>query len=197
LHTDDAIIDATRDLLVQGGPDAATTAAISAASGAPIGSLYHRFGSRAQLFAEVWLRTAGRFQAGLLAAVDAESGLQRALAAADWTVEFAVRHPADARLLLLGRREELLAGTGVSARTAQSLAVLNKPVADLLRRLAAELFGTATPQRLELLSIAVVDVPYAIVRRHLRRRSSPHTHRELVATTVRALLEGPGGQGGT
>lgn len=192
LHSDDAILDAARDLIVRGGPDAATTAAISSASGAPVGSLYHRFGSRAQLFAEVWLRTASRFQTGLLTVAGTEAGsgaaVERALAAADWTVEFAVRHPDDARLLLLARREDLLAAADLPATTARALDGLNEPVGHLLRGLAAELFGTAAPRHLELVTIAVVDVPYAIVRRHLRRGSSPGPHRHLVATTVRALL---------
>jgi AcrR family transcriptional regulator len=188
LHSDETILDATRDLLVRGGPDAATTAAISTASGAPVGSLYHRFGSRTQLFAQVWLRTVSRFQAGLLAAADGTTGIERALAVADWTVEFAIRHPDDARLLLQGRREELLADADLPAETRQSLATLNRPVARLLRQLAVDLFGAATPRQRELLTIAVIDVPYAIVSRHLRHGTSAKTHRDLVAGTVRALL---------
>ncbi|MGX6604959.1 TetR/AcrR family transcriptional regulator [Micromonosporaceae bacterium Da 78-11] len=191
VHSDDAILDAVRDLLVLGGSPAATTAAISATSGAPVGSLYHRFGSRAQLLAEVWLRTVSRFQTGLLAAADRGTGTERALAAADWTVEFAVRYPADARLLLQAGREELLAAPDLPTEIRESLAVLNEPVTELFRRLATEVFGAATPAHLELLTIAVVDVPYAIVRRHLRRQSSPQPHRQLVADAVRALLESP------
>lgn len=188
VHSDDVILDATRDLLVRGGPDAATTGAISALSGAPTGSIYHRYGSRTRLFAEVWLRTVTRFQAGLLAATTG-SGLERLLAAADWTVEFAVRHPADARLLLQADRAQLLVEAGLPPETRRALTDLNAPVAELIRDLATELFGTAAPEHAELVSIAVVDVPYAIVRRHLRRGTSPEPHRDLVATTVRALVE--------
>lgn len=193
LHSDDAILDAARDLLVRGGPGAATTAAISSTSGAPVGSLYHRFGSRPQLLAEVWLRTVRRFQAGLLAAATSGTAIERALAAADWTVEFALRHPADARLLLQARREELLADADLPAHVRQSLTDLNKPVIDLLRGLAADLFGAPTPARLERLAIAVVDVPYAVVRRHLSRGTSPRVDRDLVSHAVRALLDAPAG----
>jgi AcrR family transcriptional regulator len=198
LHDDDTILDAARDLLVTGGPEATTTAAISSASGAPVGSLYHRFGSRAQLFAEVWMRTVSRFQAGLIAAASNGSPLERALAAADWTIEFAVRHPDDTRLLLQARREELFAegaagaGGELPAHLRQSLATLNQPVATLFGGLAADLFGTATPEQMELLTIAVIDVPYAIVRRHLGLRSTSQIHRDLVATTVRTLLKAAG-----
>jgi AcrR family transcriptional regulator len=195
LHSDEVILDAARALLIQGGPEAATTAAISTTSGAPVGSLYHRFGSRTQLFAEVWLRTVGRFQDGLLAAAATGSVIERALAVADWSVEFAVRHPDDARLLLQARREDLLGDADLPAQTRQALTALNDPVTELLHQLAVDLFKAATPERLELLAIAVVDVPYAIVRRHLRHGTSPRTHRRLIASTVRTLLEPPPGRG--
>jgi AcrR family transcriptional regulator len=189
-HNSDAILDAARDLIVAGGPQAATTNAISAASGAPTGSLYHRFGSRALLLAEVWLRTVRRFQDGLRSAADAAApGLPRALAVADWTVEFAARHPADARLLLLARRENLLAAD-LPAATRRALDALNEPVRRILHTLAGELFGDTGPARLELVAIAVVDVPYATVRRHLRHGTDPGAHRDLVARAVRALLDG-------
>ncbi|TQM84448.1 TetR family transcriptional regulator [Saccharothrix saharensis] len=194
LHSEDAILDATRDLLVRGGPDAATTGAISALSGAPTGSIYHRYGSRTRLFAEVWLRTVIRFQTGLLAAATAAttgSGLERVLAAADWTVEFAVRHPDDARLLLQADRARLLTEADLPPATRQALTDLNVPVAELIRDLATGLFGTAEPRHAELVSIAVVDVPYAVVRRHLHRGTSPEPHRDLIAATVRALVESP------
>lgn len=189
MHSDDVILDAARDLLVQGGPEATTTAAISARSGAPTGSLYHRYGSRARLFVEVWLRTVTRFQTGLLAAAATGTGVERVLAAADWTVEFAARDPNDARLLLQTSRGQLLADAELSVETRRTLADLNKPVADLLHELAVDLYGAATPHHVERLTIAMVDVPYAIVRRHLQYGTSVAPHRHLVADTVRALLE--------
>ncbi|WP_017538225.1 TetR/AcrR family transcriptional regulator [Nocardiopsis halophila] len=199
VHSDDAILDAARDLLVHSGPEAATTGAISARSGAPVGSLYHRFGSRGRIFAEVWLRTVRRFQEELQEELQAgppadgaHREVERALAVADRVVDFAVRHPEDARLLLEGRREELVAGADLPEETRQALAGLNRPVARLLEDLAAEVFGAATPQALEAVTIAVVDVPYAVVRRHLRRGTSPGEHRALVAQAARALLQAPG-----
>jgi hypothetical protein len=104
-------------------------------------------------------------------------------------VEFAVRHPVDAHLLLQTGREHLLAEADLPAQTRQALTAVNKPVAELLRQLAIDLFGTARPEHLELLTIAVVDVPYAIVRRHLQRGTSPEAHRHIIASTVRALLK--------
>ncbi|MFI7680279.1 TetR/AcrR family transcriptional regulator [Actinophytocola sp. NPDC049390] len=191
LHSDESILDATRDLLVVGGADAATTAAISSASGAPVGSLYHRFGSRTRLFAEVWLRTVGRFQTGLLEAAADGSGVERAVAAARWTVEFADRRPDDARLLLQAGQEQLLRDADLPAETRQALTDLNRPVTDLLRGLAVDLYGAATPRHVELVTVAVVDVPYAMVRRHLRRGGVPASLRAVLADVVRAVLTSP------
>lgn len=111
------------------------------------------------------------------------------LAAADWSVEFAVRHPEDARLLLQASKAQLLADAELPPETRQALADLNKPVADLLHQLATDVFGTAAAQQVDLVTIAVVDVPYAIVRRHLQQGTSAETHRHLIARTVRALVE--------
>ena len=44
---------------------AATMAAVAASLDAPIGSLYHRFNSKEELLARLWLRTAERFQEGI------------------------------------------------------------------------------------------------------------------------------------
>src|SRR6185312_6438634 len=71
LHDPDEVLDAARDLIVEGGPRAAGIRAIAERSGAPSGSLYHRFGSRDELVARAWLRAVRRFQAGYVAALDA------------------------------------------------------------------------------------------------------------------------------
>jgi len=45
------------------GPRAVSVAAIAQASGAPTGTLYHRFGSRDGILAAAWLRALERFAA--------------------------------------------------------------------------------------------------------------------------------------
>jgi AcrR family transcriptional regulator len=189
LHSDDAVLDATRQLLLAGGSQAATTASISALSGAPVGSLYHRFGSRTQLLADVWLRTVRRFQAGFVVAATGPAPLDRALGAALWTVDFATTNVEDARLLLRTSQAEILGLAELPEPTRRALSVLNRPVARVVRRLATDLYGSASAERVELVTIAVIDVPYTIVRRHLLRGSSPGRHRALVARTVRTVLE--------
>ena len=55
-HETDVILDAARDLVLRGGPRAAGVAAIAEASGAPVGTLYHRFGNRDGILSAIWLR---------------------------------------------------------------------------------------------------------------------------------------------
>jgi AcrR family transcriptional regulator len=53
-HQTDVILDTTRALVLADGPRAAGVAAIAKASGAPAGTLYHRFGNRNGIVAAAW-----------------------------------------------------------------------------------------------------------------------------------------------
>ncbi|KKC02727.1 helix-turn-helix domain-containing protein, partial [Mycobacterium nebraskense] len=61
-HETDVILDAARALVLAGGPRAASVAAIAKTSGAPAGTLYHRFGNRDGILTAAWLRALERFQ---------------------------------------------------------------------------------------------------------------------------------------
>ena len=67
LHDTQTLLDVARTIAADRGPASVTIAAVSAASGAPSGSLYHRFDDRAALLGQLWLRTTGQFQSGFLA----------------------------------------------------------------------------------------------------------------------------------
>ena len=62
-HETDVILDAARTLVLSEGPRAASVAAIAATSGAPAGTLYHRFGNRNGILTAAWLRALERFHA--------------------------------------------------------------------------------------------------------------------------------------
>src|SRR5262245_7563733 len=109
LHSRGAILDATRDLVLQGGARAATVGAVCQASGAPKGSIYHRFASLDQLLAAMWIRAVKRSQETFIEALADPDPLSAAINAALSISEFAQRHPADARLLASLRREDLIA----------------------------------------------------------------------------------------
>ena len=87
-HDTDAILDAARALVLTAGPRAASVAAIAKASGAPTGTLYHRFGNRNGILAAAWLRALDRFQSRAIAAA-ADSPVETAVAVAVSFVCFA------------------------------------------------------------------------------------------------------------
>ena len=63
----EAILDAAREVVVTRGARGATVEAISREAGVPVGSIYHRFDSLAELPHAPWLRAARRSQERALA----------------------------------------------------------------------------------------------------------------------------------
>jgi AcrR family transcriptional regulator len=177
-HDTDRILDAARELALRDGPRAVSVAAIARHSGAPAGTLYHRFGSRDGVLAAAWQRALESFHKGWLAAAEAPEPVEAGVAMAVSVVTFAREHPEDARLLLTLRRRDLLDAEGDASE-------LNLPVAEQLARLANELYGAAGEREIERVTRALVDLPYAAVRRH---RQLPSWLEEDVATAARTLL---------
>ncbi len=62
----DRILTAALELLAERGPEGVTMSAISRQTGAPIGSIYHRFPSRDLILALLWLDVVESFQDGFL-----------------------------------------------------------------------------------------------------------------------------------
>ena len=160
------MLDAARDLLLEDGSRSATIEAIADASGAPTGSIYHRFGSRDELIAKLWIRAVHRSQASFLAALERDSPREAALAAALSIVDFCEDHPADAQLLVGFRREDLISAVP-EGPLADELAVLNRPVERALVQLARRLYGRRSRAALDRTLLAVFDLPYGAARRHL------------------------------
>jgi AcrR family transcriptional regulator len=186
-HETDVILDAARALVLDGGPRAATVAAIAKASGAPAGTLYHRFGNRDGIVTAAWLRALERFQSRALAA-DGATPMDTAMAMAMATVGFARQLPEDARLLLTIRPGDLLDGEP-DAAFRETLAAMNAPLTERLRVLARKLYGRRNPRSVDAVARAVVDLPYAVVRRHARDEPMPAWLEADVAASVRAVLE--------
>jgi AcrR family transcriptional regulator len=101
--TSDAFVDAALALVAEGGPQAASMAAISRRVGAPTGSLYHRFESRSAILATAWVAVHGQFVATLAPPLRDGRGLDAALALVSWARADAVR----ARFLLLNEPGDL------------------------------------------------------------------------------------------
>jgi AcrR family transcriptional regulator len=186
-HETDAILDATRDLVLAHGPRAASVAAIAKASGAPAGTLYHRFGNRDGVVTAAWLRALERFQSRALAA-QGGTALDTATAMAVSAVSFARDLPDDARLLLSIRPDDLRDGQPDAAFT-RTLAGMNAPLIERVRELAEQLYGSNDARAVDVVSRAVADLPYAVVRRHARDDPLPDWLESDVAASARAVLQ--------
>ncbi len=166
-HDTDRILDAARTLVLRDGPRAASVAAIARESQAPVGTLYHRFGSRDRVLAAAWLRALESFQRLALEAAADPDPLQAAVAMAGAQVSFARRQPQDARLLLTLRRDDLL-DADPDDRFRTRLDAINAPLERTVARLAKALRGRADARALDTITRAVVDLPNAAIRRHVR-----------------------------
>ncbi|ORW29337.1 TetR family transcriptional regulator [Mycobacterium paraense] len=186
-HETDVILDAARALVLDGGPRAASVAAISKASGAPAGTLYHRFGNRDGILTAAWLRALERFQARAMAARGA-TPVDTAVAMAVAGIGFARELPEDARLLLTIRPGDLLDGEP-DAAFRQTLAAMNAPLTERLAALARQLYGRGDRRSVDAVARAVADLPYAVVRRHAHDEPMPKWLEADVAASARAVLE--------
>ncbi|MRH86100.1 TetR family transcriptional regulator [Nocardia sp. SYP-A9097] len=165
-HDTDVILDAARTLVLHEGPRAASVAAIAEASGAPVGTLYHRFGNRNGVLAAAWLRALERFQSGALTAAGAVADpIEAAVAMTTALLVFGREHLEDAKLLLNLRPSDLLDGapdTDFGTR----LAEMNAPLLAELRRIAVGVYGTDGEREMDAIRRAIIDLPYAALRRH-------------------------------
>lgn len=185
--SEDDILDAALRLAAGGGPAAATIGAISGATGASVGSIYHRFRSRELLLARAWILAVRRFQEGFLQALGASDLDTAALTAARYSVLWCREHFDEARILALYRREDLAAQW--PQELGSELANLNAEIEDALR-LHAHRRWPGDHGAMHKLAFVLVDVPYAAVRRHLiSGQPPPAVVAELVVTVCSFLLE--------
>jgi AcrR family transcriptional regulator len=195
LHPTDTMLDAARDLLLEDG-SRATIEAIAEASGAPTGSIYHRFRSRNDLVARLWIRAVHRSQAMFLEAMEPEDARDAALAAAMSIIDFCEEHPADAQLLVSFRREDLIRTTPEGS-VATELEELNRPVERAVVDLARRLYGRRTRAALDRTLLAVFDLPYGAARRYLITGARlPSTLRSDLTQAVSAVIDQPVGDFG-
>jgi AcrR family transcriptional regulator len=182
LHPTGTLLDAARSLVLEQGASAATVAAIAAATGAPTGSIYHRFRSIDELLTAMWIRAVRRSQAEFAAAAAADDPLEAAVGAALSVYDFCVEHPAD------GRLEDLIRGPLPEAQLAE-LAELNDPVGRVVSDLARRLYGRASRSAVDRVLLAVFDLPHGVVRRPLiAGERLPPGRRAALAAAVRAAL---------
>src|SRR5580692_2355661 len=96
-------VDAALLLLSEGGPTAVTMVAIARRSGAPTGSIYHRFPGRSAVVAAAWLRALTAFAAEIENALGAKAAAPAAMVLVAWSRA----HPREARALFLNEPASL------------------------------------------------------------------------------------------
>ncbi|MFE3191725.1 TetR/AcrR family transcriptional regulator [Nocardia sp. NPDC059240] len=186
-HDTDVILDAARALVLREGPRAAGVAAIAAASGAPVGTLYHRFGNRNGVLIEAWIRALDRFQSRVLAAAEADDPIEAAVAMTAGAVAFGRECLEDAKLLLELRPSDLVDGAP-DTEFRDRLARMNEPLFALLHRIATGVYGADGEREIDAVSRAVVDLPYAALRRHSHAAELPAWLEDDLAIAARTLL---------
>lgn len=177
----DAILAAALRVVAADGPRRVTIEAVATEMGGHVGSIYYRFPTRDHLLAQLWIRSARRGQAGLLAALDKDD--------IGDAVEHAVLHYprwsrgdlATAQVLAHGR-EQLTRNWPDDL--AAELAGVND---DLIRAVAGfthRWYGQARAQHRRAMTFAVLDLPASAIRRYLVAGKAPP------ATLDRSILAG-------
>ena len=162
----DDLLGHARDLWIGRGVDGLTIRALSSASGASNGAVYHAFGSRAGLLARVWAQEAGRFLAFQRDRVreamlegDATAAL---VAAALAPATYATSNADGARLLLVATADDLLVADLDDAGRTQLLE-LQKELGALLIDLASALWGRRDGAAVAVVRHCVVALPGALL----------------------------------
>lgn len=183
------ILNATATLVARGGPGAATIGAIGNFMNAPSGSIYHRFASRDALLGRLWLTKAAFFQNRFTAALAGPDPFKAGLAAAT-SMPRAVRDDfAGARVMLLHRPDDFLDGEWPPDMAAEAIQ-LKHQVEEAMKDITRRLFGKAGSEALRLANFAMLDVPFAAVRRHVAANELPPASIEpLIQTAYVALIK--------
>lgn len=180
-YSADAMLDAVRALVLDGGPAAASVRGVCLATGAPSGSVYHRFPSRDDLLAAAWLRAQDRFLRAYLNALavrDAPHAIEAAVTVLTWSRD----NPDDAALLLRIALRDLLNG---------ELTPALKERAEANQRGVLEALGALSAHvghPLRDVALAVVDLPYSVTRRALQNGELPDDDDIAAVRRAAALL---------
>ncbi|MFD7449460.1 TetR/AcrR family transcriptional regulator [Kitasatospora sp. NPDC059827] len=184
-HDEATLLDAAVRLAAVGGPAAVTMSAVARESGAPNGSVYHRFPQRSALLAELWLRTLGEFHDTYLPVLTGQAGQAEqaeprlvAGAAARQVVAWSRAHRERAVVLLHGA--EAFGRAEWPQEQARRERQAGRRVRQAVEGLAERL-GAVTPLDLDRVTLAVVGLPLAVVRPHLHAGTPLPAHAEELA----------------
>lgn len=175
-------------LVADRGPQAVTVAALAREVGAPTGSIYHRYRSREQLLAELWMEVVEGFQDGFTSSLARANDVAGALATARYMVAWTREHPLESRLLLLHRRQDFVSGAW-PAELAERAAALEPQLGAALRAFGDRAFGRTDGETMARLRYALLDAPFGAIRPYLQsHKRLPSVVDQLVAETAAAVL---------
>lgn len=182
-------LGAALELAAGSGAQAVNVAALTSRLGAPTGSFYHRYDSRAALLGELWLGVLEEFQQGWSAALEGETPRAAGLAAAVYTPRWCRSEPQKAAVLALHHRRDFERdqwSPALKSRERRAARELNAGLAHFLRRLYR---GKPTQAQQALARFALIDAPLAAVRPYLEaHKEIPRVAEAAVKTTYLALI---------
>ena len=174
-------VDAALVLLSEGGPSAVTMSAIARRSGAPTGSIYHRFPSRSAVVAAAWLRALTDFAGAIEAAL-------KPGAPATALVAWSRGHPREARALFLNAPADLFD----TAPPEELSAAIRAQEARIEAAFDGRLDAAPGPRRAEAfarLRFAIIDGPVALIRPYLRAGEPIPAFIDAVAAGLGGLVD--------
>lgn len=185
--SEEAILDAALEVLLDSGLDGMTIAAIAGRLGAPTGSIYHRFPSKAALTGQLWLRTMLRFREGFLEAIadpDVDEGARRVVR---HMMEWARDNPAEGRLV--AEHWNRPPGEDRPDELTLDMSTIDDRVGAALTDYCARRYATTTPDHLYVARFALLHLPYAAIHVFLQEGTPQPAHLEYVTaeTSVHAL----------
>ncbi|MFI6996674.1 TetR/AcrR family transcriptional regulator [Nocardia sp. NPDC050175] len=188
IYDTDLLLDTAARIVAAAGVSGLSVKAVVRASGAPSGSVYHRFPTGAALSGALWVRTLERFHAGLLPLLAADDPIEACVDAARYVLTWSRDHPDEAHVLLAGP-----AGYAPdrwtpdqTTRNTELGTAFRAAITTVARRLEPAEHAT------DKVVIAVIDLPYSIVRRYLGTNTEIPCHiEELIATSARAIVTPP------
>ncbi|MGD9995338.1 MAG: TetR/AcrR family transcriptional regulator [Ilumatobacteraceae bacterium] len=188
LFPSDAILDAALVVVAESGVGALSMTAVADRLGAPSGSLYHRFRTRADLAGNLWLRTQDRFHDVFTAGLDHPDPVTAARRAARNVVEFSHDQRLDAILAMRYRADDLLRAQWPDDLITQHRRQRRRMSASITSLQRA--FGLDDRESLRRITFAVIDVPYSAVRAAIVSVRLPdEAAKRFIDEAVVALLE--------
>lgn len=172
--------------MADGGPAAASVSAIAARLDAPSGSIYHRFASRDLLIAHLWIRSVREAQVGFIEALQIDDAVEAAVQACLHMPRWSRLNVAKAQVLVTYRREDLVERW--PAELGDELASLNTNIGAALESFTRRRLGTRSKAARQVVALALIDLPYASIRRYLHAGSAPPEDQDLLVAKTAAFI---------